>query len=239
MTLTLVMTRVLARLARLKHSLAVRRTHPLIIRSSIPDVSGIDRTARITATIITGNISVGADATVDNCYIVTNERVTIGARSILTGPIRIVADMNPVTIGKFCSFAPDVLIWESLHDTKRLSTYYIFSSLFRESWKRDVVSKGAITIGNDVWIGARAIVMSGVTIGDGAVVGAGSVVTRDVPPYSIVAGAPAVVVKFRFSDSIRARLLELQWWDWSEDKIRRNRSLFCDDLVIEALDRIV
>lgn len=237
MTPTSIMKRVLARLARLRRDLALRHTHPLIVRSLVSDVSGIDRTARIMATTISGKAFVGANATLDHCHIRANERVAVGARSILTGPIRIVADMNPVTIGKFCSFAPEVSIWESLHDTGRLSTYYVFSSLFEE-WNRDAISKGAINIGNDVWIGTRALVLSGVTIGDGAVVGAGSVVTRDVLPYSIVAGAPADIVKFRFSDSTRARLLELRWWDWSEDKIRRNRPLFEGDLVPEALDRI-
>lgn len=162
----------------------------------------------------------------------------MGARTILTGPIRIVADRNPVFIGKFCSFAPDVVIWESLHDMKRLSTSHIQSEFFGGHWTSDVVSKGPIHVGNDVWIGTRAIVLSGVTVGDGAVIGAGAVVTRDVPPYSVVAGSPASVVKSRFPKPLSDRLLELKWWDWPEEKIKLNRFLFDDELSLEILDQI-
>jgi virginiamycin A acetyltransferase len=174
----------------------------------------------------------------DDCIIAAQERVTIGVRSILTGPIRIIADKNPVSIGKFCSLAPEITIWESLHDMKRISSFHMFTTVFGEPKERDVVSKGPICIGNDVWIGTRVIVVSGVTIGDGAVVGAGSVVTADIPPYAVVAGSPARLLSFRFPESIRTRLLELRWWDWPEDKIRRNRSLFDGELSAGALDRI-
>jgi virginiamycin A acetyltransferase len=123
-----------------------------------------------------------------------------------------------------------------MHNMSRISSYYISSVVFGESWMRDVISKGPICIGNDVWIGARSVVVSGVTIGDGAVIGAGAVVTSDIPPYAIVAGAPARVLKFRFPEAMRERLLELKWWDWPEDRIRRNRSLFDGEITLEALD---
>ena len=82
--------------------------------------------------------------------------------------------------------------------------------------------KGDIQIENDVWIGAKATIMSGVKICNGAVVGAGSVVTKDVPPYAIVAGNPAKVVKYRFSEDQIKNLLQISWWDWEEQKIREN-----------------
>jgi virginiamycin A acetyltransferase len=238
MTSRLTMKRVVARLTRVQRSLAARRTHPFISKSSVTDFSAIDPTAWIARSRVHGTISVGAEAVLDDCFIVAQQRVTIGGRSILTGPIRIVADKNPISIGKFCSVAPETTIWESLHDMNRITSYYIFTTVFGEPKERDVVSKGPICIGNDVWIGTRAVIVSGVTIGDGAVVGAGSVVTSDIPPYAVVAGSPARVVRFRFAESIRARLLELRWWDWPEDRIRRNRSLFDGELSAEALDRV-
>ncbi|EMA06582.1 acetyltransferase (isoleucine patch superfamily)-like protein [Haloarcula vallismortis ATCC 29715] len=92
------------------------------------------------------------------------------------------------------------------------------------------VSKGPITVGNDVWIGARATVLSGVTIGNGAIVGAGAIVTDDVDPYSVVAGVPAAHKKWRFREEIREELLEIKWWDWSEEKIQDNEAFFDTDL---------
>ena len=82
-------------------------------------------------------------------------------------------------------------------------------------------SKGDIVIGNDVWIGYEAVVMAGVTIGDGAVIGARAVVTRDVSPYTIVGGVPAKEIRKRFPDETIGKLLKLRWWDWPEEKIKR------------------
>ncbi|RUX91838.1 CatB-related O-acetyltransferase [Mesorhizobium sp. M7D.F.Ca.US.004.03.1.1] len=83
----------------------------------------------------------------------------------------------------------------------------------------DLVVNGPTEIGNDVWIGRRAIIMPGITIGDGAVVGAGSIVTKDVAPYAIVAGNPAKLIRNRFTDDQIARLLAIRWWEWSDEKI--------------------
>jgi virginiamycin A acetyltransferase len=234
----LTVKRVVARLGRFKRNFAARRTHPFVVKSLVTDFTVIDPTARISQSKFYTTVEVGAQAALDECRIGGHARVTIGARSILTGPVRIIAEINPISIGKFCSLAPETILWEPLHDMGRISSYYIFGTFFGEPWTRDVVSKGPIDIGNDVWIGAKAVVVSGVTIGDGAVIGAGSVVTSDVPPYAIVAGVPARVLKFRFDESIRARLLELKWWDWPEYKLRRNRALFDGEISTEALDRV-
>ena len=81
-------------------------------------------------------------------------------------------------------------------------------------------NKGDIILGNDVWIGYEAVILAGVTIGDGAIVGARALVTRDVPPYTIVGGVPARPIRRRFSQDTIDRLLQIKWWDWPEEKIR-------------------
>lgn len=230
--------RIIARLKRLNRELVARRTHPFVVKSLVTDFSIVAPTARISRSKLYAAVEVGDQAALDDCNIGGHARVRIGERSILTGPVRIIAEMNPVSIGKFCSLAPNVIVWEPLHDMERLSSSYILANLFGEGWDRDLTSKGPIVIGNDVWIGARATVLSGVTIGDGSVIGAGSVVTVDVPPYAIVAGVPARILGYRFDEPMRSRLLELKWWEWSEDKIRRNRQLFDGKLSPDALDRI-
>ena len=82
--------------------------------------------------------------------------------------------------------------------------------------------KGDIHVGNDVWIGATSTIMSGITIGDGAIIGAGSTVTKDVPPFAIVAGNPGKIVKYRFTDDQIEKLLQISWWNWEENKIKEN-----------------
>ena len=109
---------------------------------------------------------------------------------------------------------------------KSLSTYPF--PIFFDEWDLDVEDitsawdrKGDIIIGNDVWIGYEAVIMSGVTIGDGAIIGARSVVTKDIPPYTIVGGVPARQIRRRFSEETIAALLELKWWNWPREKIAR------------------
>ncbi len=134
-----------------------------------------------------------------------------------------------LVIGKFCSIACGaVFIFTSAnHTLKSLSTYPF--PLFFEEWGLDKANvtdawdnKGDIIIGNDVWIGYEAVIMSGVTIGDGAIIAARAVVTKDVPPYTIVGGVPAKLIRKRFSDETIARLSEIKWWDWSYDRIKKN-----------------
>lgn len=136
---------------------------------------------------------------------------------------------DKLIIGKFCSIACGAkFIFNSAnHSLKSASTYPF--PIFFEEWnlKLDNITdawdnKGDIVVGNDVWIGYEAVVMSGVTIGDGAIIGARAVVTKDVPPYTIVAGVPAKIIHKRFSEEIINKLLETKWWNWSEEKIREN-----------------
>lgn len=132
-------------------------------------------------------------------------------------------------IGKFCSIACGVkfLFNCANHTLKSLSTYTF--PLFYEDWeleKSNVASawdnKGDIVIDNDVWIGFEAVILAGVKIGDGAIIGTRAVVTKDVPPYSIVGGIPAKVIRKRYSPDIIEQLLSLRWWDWTKDRIKRN-----------------
>lgn len=132
-------------------------------------------------------------------------------------------------IGKFCSIACGArFLFNSANHTLGSLANYTFP-LFFEEWELDRANvaaawdnKGDIVIGNDVWIGYEAVIMAGVRIGDGAVIAARAVVTRDVPPYTIVGGVPAKTIRPRFDDRTAARLLELQWWNWPVEKIRAN-----------------
>ena len=130
-------------------------------------------------------------------------------------------DTAKACIGKFCSFAKDVtMLLEEDHRTEWNSTYPFNTWMEEFSYnKKHPTSKGDIIIGNDVWIATNATILSGVTIGDGAVVAANTVVVKDVPPYSIVAGNPGRIVKMRFDEQTRARLLEMKWWDWDYEDI--------------------
>ena len=97
--------------------------------------------------------------------------------------------------------------------------------------------KGDIHVGNDVWIGATSTIMSGITIGDGAIIGAGSTVTKDVPPFAIVAGNPGRIVKYRFTEEQIEKLLQISWWNWEEDKIRYNALLMWSNNIDEFINK--
>ncbi len=129
----------------------------------------------------------------------------------------------PLSIGRFTSIGPDVTIALANHSYRSSTTYpFVFLADYWPSAPRDVEdhsTKGAVTIGNDVWIGTRSIILSGVTIGDGAIIAAGSVVTRDVPPFEIHGGNPAKLIKRRHPPEIAAALQDIAWWNWPEEKI--------------------
>ena len=132
---------------------------------------------------------------------------------------------DKLRIGKFCSIAcgAKFLFNSANHTLGSLSTYPF--PLFYEAWEHGMSpaeawdNKGDIVIGNDVWIGYEAVILAGVTVGDGAVIGARAVVTKDVPPYTIVGGVPAKPIRKRFSEAETARLLALKWWDWPVETI--------------------
>lgn len=136
---------------------------------------------------------------------------------------------DKLIIGKFCSIAcgAKFLFTSANHTLDSLSTYPF--PLFFEEWgldKREVTTawdnRGDIVIGNDVWIGYEAVILSGVTIGDGAIIGTRAVVTKDVPPYTIVGGVPAKPIRKRFSEETITHLSKLQWWNWPHHRIAAN-----------------
>jgi virginiamycin A acetyltransferase len=142
---------------------------------------------------------------------------------------------DKAVIGKYCSIAHGViLITHPGHlPPKGLEDYRVASypmsrvkrhGFLARYWLAE--KRNFVKIGNDVTIGANAIILPGVTIGDGAIVGAGSIVTKDVPSYAIVAGVPAKVLRFRFNDEQTKKLLQIAWWNWDEQKIYDNMDYF-------------
>ena len=136
---------------------------------------------------------------------------------------------DTLRIGKFCSIAcgAKFLLNSANHTLSSLSTYPF--PIFFEEWHlpvKDVATawdhKGDILVGNDVWIGYEAVITAGITIGDGAIIGTRAVVTKDVPPYTIVGGTPARPIRKRFSEETIRALLELGWWNWPQKKIAQN-----------------
>lgn len=153
--------------------------------------------------------------------------VEIGDYSYISGPRSYVEE---VRIGKYCSIARQVVIGVSGHNYEWVSTSPILTSPNYKMIKDPVLEpqRSCPIIGNDVWIGMNTIVMRGVKIGDGAVIAAGSVVTSDIPPYTIAGGVPAKHIKFRFKEEQIEEMLKIKWWDWDESKIRENIEMFYD-----------
>lgn len=159
---------------------------------------------------------------------VQDPRVTVGdgTYGVGTKTILLFKDDDRVTIGKYCSIAYGATIIASGEHNYRRVANYPFAARLNGNIDLDTLSKGSVHIGNDVWLGANSTVLSGVTVGDGAVVAAGAVVTRSVPAYAIVGGVPARIIKYRFSPEIIEALLQISWWNWSSKRIEANQDLF-------------
>lgn len=135
-----------------------------------------------------------------------------------------------LTIGKYCSFARGVCVYSRNHPYWNPSTSPLFyNAEFARGVAEDTVPYGKLSIGNDVWIGQYAVVLpSCKSIGNGAVIGAGAIVTKDVPPYSIVAGNPARIIKYRFDSFTIEQLERLKWWDWDIAELKAHAAVFQD-----------
>lgn len=139
-------------------------------------------------------------------------------------------------MGKFCSLAGGTrFLLQQEHNIKACSTYAF--GYIPECNPAPPLSKGDIVLGNDIWIGAHSRILSGVTIGDGAVIGLGSIVVKNVPPYAIVGGAPARIIRMRYPDAVIERLLDLQWWNMDLETVRRLSPYLCADDVNAFIDR--
>ncbi|TPJ41180.1 antibiotic acetyltransferase [Mesorhizobium sp. B2-5-13] len=162
-------------------------------------------------------------------YAVIGERVVL--REVIVGDFSYFerhAEAIYTTIGKFCSIAANSRINALEHPIERLTQHKVsyrpneyFRWLGVDAAFRDRRRSKAVTIGNDVWVGHGAVILPGIAIGNGAVIGANAVVTRDVPSYTIVAGVPAKPIRLRFAPEIAARIEALAWWDWPVETLAR------------------
>lgn len=135
---------------------------------------------------------------------------------------------SKIIIGKFCSIArTSTFLVDADHNYNLISSFPIKTELINGwDYYDESYSKGDIIIGNDVWIGQNCTILGGVKIGDGAVIGANTVVAKNVPDYAIVVGNPAKIIKYRFKKNEINKLLKIKWWDWPDDKIIKNIDLF-------------
>ncbi len=144
-----------------------------------------------------------------------------------------------LTIGDYCSIAADVGIFlGGEHHPEWVSTYP-FGALWSEhDHAGQPRSRGDVVIGSDVWIGRGATIMSGVTVGDGAVIAARALVVKDVPPYGVVGGNPAKLIRHRFDPETIEKLLAIRWWGWPEDRVRRAAPLLQGPDLDEFIDAV-
>jgi len=158
-------------------------------------------------------------------------KTSIGDNTRINGKIAVRGGPSSAAIGKYCAFGYNVTILTDSHIVNRPSLQMkLYIDWFKEQPVDCFLTKGPVVIGNDVWVGDAVIFLPGVSIGDGAIIGAGAVVSRDVPPYTVVGGVPAKKIKDRFTPEIREQLLALKWWDWPENKIKANKEFFMLDL---------
>ena len=195
-----------------------------VTNSKIIDNIKIGNNSIIEGANFSGNIDAGDFFKVYNNGVTLYGNITIGKYTTLNGPnTDIYTSINKVKIGNFCSIARNVSFQEYNHKIDRVSSYHMSSNVFEESRLDDIYSKGDIVLENDVWIGTHCVILSGAYISTGAVVAANSVISGFVPPYSIVAGSPAKVIKYRFSENQIKSLLASEWWNWDDEKLKRNK----------------
>jgi len=164
-----------------------------------------------------------------------DKRVSVGDHTygVNNNTVLLFKNNDSVVIGKFCSIAVGVkIIASGEHNYKGVSTFPFYAHYLKKNVEKDTFTKGNVIIGNDVWVGANAVILSGVTIGDGAIIGAGSVVTKHVPPYAVVVGVPGKLIKFRFDQDIIDDLLKIRWWDWDEKFLTENIDNMYDNIEV-------
>lgn len=206
----------------------------------LADDSVIAGSAKLNEVRMIGSVQVGDETKiVGGIQILATSPVIIGRNTSINGPnTDIRAAIHEVRIGNFTSIARNVSIQEFNHNFSRPSSYYMMQNVFNEDFRQDIVSKGSVSIGNDVWIGAQTVILSGAKIGDGAVIAANSVVTGEIPPYAIAGGSPAKILKYRFPEAVIEELLELKWWDWPKEKILNNKYFFSSSITMETIKNI-
>ena len=185
--------------------------------------TGDKETIYLKSTITDPNIIVG-DYTMYNDF--ANDPTKFENNNVL---YHFPVNKEKLIIGRYCSIAcgAKFMFTSGNHNMTSLSTYPF--PIFDEEWGLNGANitdawnnDGDIVIGNDVWIGYEAVIMQGVHIGDGAIIGTRAVVTKDVPDYTIVGGVPAKEIRKRFSEDVIAKLIDLQWWNWDDEKVQKN-----------------
>jgi virginiamycin A acetyltransferase len=173
---------------------------------------------------IHSNVMLGVNCSIEK-NVVIRSGVTIGDFSYIN-PGSYIGEGTK--IGKYCSISYDCKIGVSEHPINFVSSHpatYGSNNIFRE--KIDFEQKDSPIIGNDVWIGANSIILRGVIVGDGAIIAAGAIVTKDVLPYTIVGGIPAKVIKNRYDEEIVEYLLKWKWWNLSTVELQKYKNIFC------------
>lgn len=169
--------------------------------------------------------------------------IILGRFVTITGPGTVIKSLKEkIYIGSFSSIGQNVCIVDFNHLFERVSSSFIHHLIFEEDYRTDLIGKGPVVIEEDVWIGSNAVILPGVKIGRGAVIGAGSIVTKDVPRYSIAYGNPAKIHSMRFDDKKIQYLEDLKWWEWSIDEIIKNKNLFgvnLKDYKVDELSNLV
>ena len=163
--------------------------------------------------------------------------IHLGRFVSITGPGTVVKSLKEkISIGSFTSIGQNVCIFDFNHDFNRPSSNFINYNVFKKNFIDDITTYGPTIIEEDVWIGSNSLILPGITIGRGAVIGGGSVVTKDVPAYSIVVGNPAKIISRRFDESQISFLENLRWWNWDIDKIKKNNNFFNLNMKLCKLD---
>lgn len=212
-----------------------------VVNCELGDVK-LYRNASVSSSEIADNCSVGDDTTVERCRFENN--VVINRRSYINDSTigkysyaGINTTINWTKLGRFCSLARNVDIGGFDHDYRKVTTMPRFRFKQTSGGGGKLQSHGVhhdlCEIGNDVWIAAGAQVLHKVKIGDGAVIGGGAVVTKDIPPYAIAVGIPAKVIGYRCDERFIDDLLRIKWWDWPEDILMENMDLLIDSDINE------
>lgn len=221
-----------------------------IINSEISDDVELYRFAEVKNSILSNNSVIGDFSRSINSHLLAYSKLDrfnllyyskLGSYSY-TGANTMIFHAD---IEKFCSISWGVTIGGGEHNYKRISSHDFFYNnrygLIPENCKDNHNRYNqACQLGNDVWVGANATILRGVSVGDGAIVGANSLVNKDVPPYAIVAGSPAKIIKYRFSEEIIKELLKLEWWNLPSEILKKNYELILSEdisLVIERLKK--